>query len=192
MGLFAAAADPSEAALTALAALVGAGETVGTVETWDWPAPPGLEPLRSARCVQMVLDGPLGDATGPVGEPLGPEDAPAMLDLAARTEPGPFGTDTHRFGGFVGVRRDGRLVAMAGTRLAVPGFVEVSGVCTDPEHRGRGYARGLSAQVARAVLAAGDRPFLHAYAGHAATIALYGKLGFRVRVELDYALFTKG
>lgn len=192
MGTFAAAADPSDVALEALAALVGGGETIGTVERWDWPAPPGLRPVRSARCVQMVLDGPLGEGTGPVGEALGPEDASAMLDLAARTEPGPFGTATHRFGGFVGVRRDGRLVAMAGTRLAVPGYVEVSGVCTDPKHRGRGYARGLSAQVARAILAAGDRPFLHAYAGHAATIALYEALGFRVRTELDYALFAKG
>lgn len=192
VGLFASAADRSAEALAALADLLAPGEIVGTVEPSGWPAPPGLTPVRSARCVQMVADTVGAEAPGFDIVPLTGMDAPAMLDLATRTEPGPFRPASHLFGGFVGVRRDGRLVAMAGTRLAAPGFVEVSGVCTDPDHRGRGYARGLSAVVARAIVAAGDRPFLHAYAGHHATIALYESLGFRLRAELDYALFTRG
>ncbi|PAX07316.1 GNAT family N-acetyltransferase [Sphingomonas lenta] len=192
MGLFAAAADASQPALAALARLVGPGEIVGTVEPAGWPAAPGLTPIRDARCVQMVADQvPVFEASADI-VPLNESDAPAMLDLATRTEPGPFRAATHRFGGFVGVKQGGRLVAMAGRRLAVPGHVELSGVCTDPEHRGRGYARILSAHVARAIAAAGDRPFLHAYAGHGATIALYESLGFRIRTELDYRLFARG
>lgn len=192
VGLFAAAADLSDEAQAALAALVSPGETIGAVELAGWPAPPGLDFVRSARCVQMIADRvETVDPTFKVVT-LGEPDAPAMLDLARRTEPGPFRSATHRFGGFVGVKQDGRLVAMAGTRMAAPGWVEVSGVCTDPDHRGRGYARGLSAVVAQAIEAGGDRAFLHAYAGHTATITLYESLGFRIRTELDYTLFTRG
>ncbi|WP_375427688.1 GNAT family N-acetyltransferase [uncultured Sphingomonas sp.] len=192
IGLFAAAVDRSVTAADALAAMLSPGETIGLVELPGWPAPPGLEPSGSARCVQMVAEAEVRAPADLDVVRLTDADAPAMLDLATRTEPGPFRRSTHSFGGFVGVKRDGRLVAMAGTRLALPGHVEVSGVCVDPGHRGRGLARALSAVVARAIQTSGDRPFLHAYAGHRSTIALYESLGFRTRVELDYALFTRG
>ena len=192
IGLFAAAADRSAPALRALAALAMPEDVIGTVEPTDWPAPPDLVLMGSARCVQMVADAlPNGEPDLPA-VPLGEDDAPAMLDLASRTEPGPFRAATHRFGGFIGIKQGGRLVAMAGTRLALPGYVELSGVCTDPDHRGRGYARGLSTLVARAIRQTGNRPFLHAYAGHKATIALYETLGFRIRAEVDYARFRRG
>jgi hypothetical protein len=84
-------------------------------------------------------------------------------------------------GRFIGVKQGGRLVAMAGERLRPEGHTEVSGVCTHPEYRGKGYARGLMRIVAARILARGETPFLHSYAHNAGAIALYESLGFRVR-----------
>src|ERR1700692_1329008 len=71
---------------------------------------------------------------------LGAPDSPEMIELTALTKPGPFGRRTHVLGPYLGIRREGKLVAMAGERLKVAGYTEVSAVCTHPEHTGRGYA----------------------------------------------------
>ena len=104
-----------------------------------------------------------------------------MLALARLTKPGPFFSRTHELGDFVGVKEAGELVAMAGERLKLPGFTEVSGVCTRPGHRGRGYAAALMRLVASRIVARGETPFLHAYAHNTGAIGLYETLGFRVR-----------
>src|SRR3546814_20164936 len=78
--------------------------------------------------------------------------------------------------------------AMAGERLKAPGFTEVSGVCTRPGWRGRGFAAELLGLVARRIAARGETPFLHAYADHNATIALYERLGFAVRAQMTYTV----
>lgn len=107
-----------------------------------------------------------------------------MLALATLTNPGPFFERTHQLGRFVGVRREGRLVAMAGERLQPEGYTEVSGVCTHPDHRGRGYAAALMRLVAGRIFARDEQPFLHAYATNTGAIALYETLGFRIRTEV--------
>ena len=70
--------------------------------------------------------------------PLGARDVPEMLALVERTKPGPFATRTIELGSYIGLRDGGDLVAMAGERLHPPGFTEISAVCTDASHRGRG------------------------------------------------------
>jgi ribosomal protein S18 acetylase RimI-like enzyme len=97
---------------------------------------------------------------------------------------------THRLGGFIGVKRDGRLAAMAGRRLRVEGHTELSGVCTHPDFRGHGLATALSRRVVAGILAEGDKAFLHAYAAHDATIALYESLGFRTRARVIYTVLA--
>ena len=104
---------------------------------------------RSARALDIV---PLGDA-----------DAGEMLALATLTAPGPFFAATHLQGGYIGVRRGGRLVAMAGERMKVPGFSEISAVCTHPDHRGQGFARALMEAVIAPLLERGEGVFLHTY-----------------------------
>src|SRR6185437_12341711 len=101
------------------------------------------------------------------------EDGPQMLKLAALTEPGPFFERTHQLGDFIGVKEDGRLIAMAGERMRPDAFTEISGVCTHPDFRGRGYAAALTMEVAARIRARGDTPFLHVYAANAAAIRLY-------------------
>ena len=120
------------------------------------------------------------------------EALPPMLALAALTKPGPFRSKTRELGPFVGIKRDGELVAMAGRRLRVDGFTELSGVCTHPDHRGKGYAAALSRIVVSEILATGEAAFLHAFADHEATIAFYRGLGFQTRARMIYTSLGEG
>lgn len=181
---FAAAADDRAEAQTALAALIAGNDEAWIVEPDPIVAPPGTRIVREAMLVQMVAEGMVGRAPTIDSVLLGEEDAAEMRDLALMTKPGPFLPLTHRLGRFIGIREQGKLVAMAGERMRIPGFAEISGVCTHPEHRGRGYAKGLMQLVGRAMLERGETPFLHAYAAHEATVALYRTLGFEVRAQM--------
>jgi predicted GNAT family acetyltransferase len=186
--LFAAAADESAEATQALAALNVSPNGMGLVEAGDMPLPPGAVVRASAACVQMVAASLTGGGKTVAFEPLGEADAAEMLALATLTVPGPFFEKTHRLGDFIGVRQDGRLVAIAGERMKPDGFTEVSGVCTHPDHRGRGYAGALMRVVTQRILERGEQAFLHAYAANTATIALYETLGFRVRTKITYTV----
>jgi predicted GNAT family acetyltransferase len=124
--------------------------------------------------------------------PLTEADAPQMLALATLTEPGPFFARTHQLGDFVGVKEGDRLMAMAGERMKPTGFTEVSGVCTQPEARGRGYAGALTRAVVENILARGEQPFLHVYAHNTGAIALYEALGFALRREMSMTVLTRG
>jgi ribosomal protein S18 acetylase RimI-like enzyme len=110
---------------------------------------------------------------------LGPADSAEMAELVERTRPGPFAARTVELGGYLGVRREGRLVAMAGWRLQLPGFVEISAVCTDPLERGRGLASRLVRAVAAAARRQGSIPFLHVAEANTGAIRLYESLGMR-------------
>ena len=183
-GLFAVTPDYSPSSLADLADLVRARGDVALVEQQPPPQIPGLSVRSQALCWQMVAEAP-----NLVGEPafeilpLTEADAPQMLALATLTAPGPFFEQTHRLGRFVGVKQDGKLIAMAGERMQPPGHTEVSGVCTHPDHRGRGYAAGLMLEVAARIRARGETPFLHSYAHNTGAIALYPALGFEFRCE---------
>ena len=179
-GLFVSAADPSPASLAALAALVPAEGAVAMVEAEPWPAIPGVV-AETHSLWQMTCPALVADSRSVSFEivPLAEADAPQMLALATLTRPGPFFTRTHQLGDFVGVKDgDSRLLAMAGERMKPTGFTEVSGVCTQPDQRGRGYAGALMRVVTAAILARGETPFLHSYAHNAGAIGLYESLGF--------------
>lgn len=191
-GLFAAAADASETSLQALADLVRDTGQAALFEADPPAAIRGLVITPGDPVSQMVAEAPV------VLEPnfellaLGDADAAEMLELATLTRPGPFFARTHQLGDFVGVRVDGRLAAMAGERLRLPGYTEVSAVCTHPDFRGRGYAAALLGVVARAVVARGEIPFLHVYDHNATAIRLYETLGWRRRRALEVSFLSAG
>ena len=120
--------------------------------------------------------------------PLGRDDIAEMLELTLLTDPGPFRSRTIDLGGFVGIREGGRLAAMAGQRLALPGYTEVSGVCTHPDFRGRGYAQALVAHVAHGICERGETPILHVYSKNGAAIRVYESLGFVLRLKAHVAM----
>jgi predicted GNAT family acetyltransferase len=111
-----------------------------------------------------------------------------MIELTALTKPGPFSTRTHELGTYFGIREGGKLVAMAGERLKVPGYTEVSAVCTHPEHTGKGYARVLMIEVMRGIRQRGETPFLHVRQDNERAIALYERLGFIKRHRGHFAV----
>lgn len=186
--LFAAVRD-DPADWSALARLARASGPVALFEA-DAPEPPGFEQIDHIPCLQMTCDA-LTPARRMVDfVDLTDADGPEMLALATLTRPGPFLERTHQLGRFVGVRREGRLVAMAGERLNIDGHGEVSGVCTHPDWRGQGLAGGLMRIVTAGILQRGDSAFLHARAAHFETIAFYETLGFRPRMRIDYRVLA--
>jgi ribosomal protein S18 acetylase RimI-like enzyme len=174
--------EPDAADWAGAARLAGPGEVVLFPGLRAAP-PAGWEVLGSGQGVQLVAD-TLDAAPEPDAEPLGPADVPAMLRLAQRTKPGPFMARTVEFGGYLGIRRDGELVAMAGERFRPPGWTEISAVCTDPAWRGHGFASRLTRAVAAGIAARGDIPFLHAIASNTNAIRLYKELGFVHRRDI--------
>jgi predicted GNAT family acetyltransferase len=192
VNVFASACDDSEAALRELAGLVRPGERVFVLQVPQIVVPPGLVVVKQAQGVQMVASRSLAGEADHAGiAALAPDDAPDMLALAQLTEPGPFLARTHQMGEFIGIREGGRLLGMAGERMRWPGYTEVSGVCTHPDARGRGFARKLSAVVAVRIEARGDQPFLHAWTTNRAAIALYESLGFVHRAEVNVAVLER-
>jgi len=191
-GVFAAVEDASDANLASLGSLVAAHGDLALLEIEPPAQAPGVAVVSQDLGVQMTAER-LTDGPAPDFEmvALTDADAPEMLALATLTEPGPFFERTHQLGDFFGVKVAGRLVAMAGERMKPAGFTEVSGVCTHPDHRGRGYASALMRQVARRILHRGETPFLHAYASNHGAVALYETLGFRVRRELSMTRLTR-
>ncbi|MBM9509244.1 GNAT family N-acetyltransferase [Actinacidiphila acididurans] len=161
-----------------LAELVGPGNSFALAGVRDLPE--GWSTGQSGQGVQMV-------ATSLRAEPdtealrLGPQDVPEMLDLVSRAQPGPFLPRTVEMGAYYGIRRDGKLVAMAGERLRPPGWTEISAVCTDADHRGQGLATRLVRHVAAGIRDRGDTPFLHAAAVNTGAIRLYESIGFTLR-----------
>jgi ribosomal protein S18 acetylase RimI-like enzyme len=193
-GPFAAARDRDGKAQAALAdVLQGPADEIWLVETDEWPVPPGLVLVRKALLLQMVLEGTAPQLPDDSRiELLGEGDAAEMHALAHATRPGPWSTLTQRYGPFYGIKREGRLLAMAGERMRpAQGLAEVSGVCTAPEARGEGLATLLMRRVMAGLAARGDRPFLHTYADNAKAIALYETLGFRARREMVLTMLRR-
>jgi ribosomal protein S18 acetylase RimI-like enzyme len=144
------------------------------------PPPAGWEVVVFGDGVQMTGED-LKVADDPEAVALGPSDVPEMLDLTARTQPGPFLSRTFELGTYLGIRYDGKLVAMAGERLHPAGWTEISAVCTDAGWRGRGLAARLVRAVGTGIRARGEIPFLHALASNTNAIRLYERMGFRHR-----------
>ena len=156
----------------------------------------GWELFAGAPLLQMVCGNGNGGLTSSLEETraiveLGHEDSPEMLELTSRTKPGPFGTRTHELGTYLGIRQERKLVAMAGERLKVPGYTEVSAVCTHPDHLGKGYAGILMTEVMCRIRDRGEFPFLHVRQDNIRAIALYQRLGFVERKAGHFAVLRR-
>jgi ribosomal protein S18 acetylase RimI-like enzyme len=189
--------DATPEAWDELRDLIGPGSGI-VVTRSDLHIPDGWQILRNLPCRQMWL---LGELTrdGRDGHPvardpgvgalefstLGLDDVPEMLELVGRTKPGPFVSRTVELGTYVGVRDEGKLVAMAGERLHPPGFTEISAVCTDASQRGRGLASRLVRVIAEGIRARGELPFLNLTQANESAYRLYDALGFETRALPD-------
>ena len=149
----------------------------------------GWQLVRDGALVQMICRTvPRPPSLAETIMPMTSADYPEMVALASLTEPGPFRDHTADLGGFVGIRVDGRLAAMAGQRLAPTGFAEISAVCTHPDFRGRGYAQALVAAVARNIYAKKLVPFLTSFEANTGAIRVYEQVGFVHRRTFQLAV----
>lgn len=178
-----------------LAGLVEVGGTVGLFLDEPYEARSGWSFVAGASLLQMIADDGVASAIGPEQNleliELDTRDSPEMIALTSLTKPGPFGTRTHELGTYLGIRIEGKLVAMAGERLKVPGHTEVSAVCTHPDHTGKGYARVLMTEIMRRIRERGETPFLHSRGDNTRAIELYKLLGFRERKLGHFAVLRK-
>ena len=168
-----------------LIALVGHGAEIGL--SGDVPElPDGWEELWRGEGVQLVETEALCPVPDPEALLLGEADVPEMLALVGRNRPGPFLPRTHELGRYVGFRREGRLVAMAGERLRPKGWTEISAVSTDDAYRRQGLASRLVLDLAFHIQQRGDRALMHAAATNVRAIATYERLGFALRTRTTF------
>ncbi len=178
-----------------LAELVGPDGTAAVFLDHPYETRSGWEVVATAPLLQMICENgsalaTLDDSKIEITE-LGPQDSAETIELTSLTKPGPFGSRTHELGNYFGIRQNGKLVAMSGERLKVPGHTEVSAVCTHPEHTGKGYAAVLMSEVMRRIRERGETAFLHVRGDNARAIALYERLGFRTRKRGHFAVLRK-
>jgi len=180
---FGAIAEASRSSALQLANLIGAGELVYLVGVAP-EAPPGwlLEPKKP--CLQMVCAEIPDEVAGPPLLTMDERHCDDMLELTALVFPGFFRARTLDMGRYLGVYDGARLAAMAGERMRLDGWQEISAVCTHPDYTGRGYAQRLMARLCRDCRARGMTPFLHVYPDNERAIAVYRRLGFVDRTTL--------
>jgi ribosomal protein S18 acetylase RimI-like enzyme len=185
---FGAMAGQSVAEYHALAEIL-AGDAAALFLDAPPTLPAGWSMVLRGEMYQMVFEAPPPIAAA--CDKLTVADVPEMLALTRLTQPGPFLPRTIELGSYFGIHESGTLVAMAGERLHLTGFTEVSAVCTHPDFRGRGYSHALMSAVIAGIMRRGETPFLHAKTDNPA-VALYQKLGFKVRSTLHLAVIKYG
>lgn len=189
---FAGFAQDYDGGFDELHALLPPGRTILYAVPYSIEPPNGWQLLHGIPGLQFVYEGPTG--TEPVPSnlvPLGEEHIAQMVELATLTKPGPFGPRTIDFGYYYGIFEGDRLVAMTGQRLHVHQFSEISAVCTHPDHLGKGYAAALVQQALHLILQQGQTPFLHVRADNSRAIALYERLGFTVRGQMNFYVLKR-
>ena len=184
--------EPNEEGFAAVRALLAAGGGLGLFLPKRIDAPQGLDSSLEGPLLQMILE---NDARLEPNRKsydfveLGQADVPEMVELATLTKPGPFDMRTREMGTYLGIRKDGKLVAMAGERLKLPGYTEISAVCTHPDHLGHGHAGFLMAILAERIRERLEIPILHVREENTRAVGLYERLGFKRRLLSHFAVF---
>jgi ribosomal protein S18 acetylase RimI-like enzyme len=189
---FAGLGEPSEAAMSALLELLAPQESIYL--TGDHlPVIAGLERRGSISGWQMHFSGhlPKTDPGTPPIATLTGQDSSAMVALTNAAFPGFFRIRTYILGSYFGIHVDGELVAMAGERIVLPGYREISAVCTHPDHTRKGYAAHLLRHILRFHADHGVRSFLHVAGNNQRAIDLYERLGFEKASAITFTRFRR-
>jgi ribosomal protein S18 acetylase RimI-like enzyme len=176
---FAAVAEPTANALQSLHSLLVPREQVWLIAE---ERPSGEFVCdKTLECLQMLLPDHI-TAPEPALDivPLSCADAPAMVALTDLAFPGFFRIRTCEMGSYYGFYSGNELIAMGGERMKFDGHTEISGVCTHPAHRGKGFAASLIWHLAQKHRREGVVPWLHVSATNHRAIDLYLWLGFTV------------
>lgn len=190
MATIAAVASSEPAAYAELAALIADDEAVylagAELRHIELQLPSSLKIKHQTSITQMVYS---RQAREPENDKditiLSEADLPEMLELISLAHLGPFQARTYQLGRYLGIRHQGQLVAMAGERLSLEGYREISTVCTHPNFQGRGYARQLVSRLVSINWNEGNTPFLHVMRDNERAKSIYESLGFRERRRIS-------
>ncbi len=189
---FAAIPDEQPASVSALNSLIAEDEVVYLLGS-NPPLSRGLKVEAYGICAQMVWeDSEIADEGGQNILQLSAADVPDMLALTAVAFPGYFRPRTYEMGDYFGVRHNRILIAMAGERMSMPGFQEISAVCTHPDFRGQGHAERLVSALVNRMHKRGTMPFLHVGDENERAKRLYEKSGFVERSKLPIWRMMRG
>jgi ribosomal protein S18 acetylase RimI-like enzyme len=182
---FAGVGEPTPRAANQLTSLVDDAETVFVVGVAPEP-PPGwtLEPQKPV--LQMVCSSRAAEVRGPAVSTMGAAQVPDMVGLTDLVFPGFFRPRTLEMGSYYGIYDGGKLAAMAGERMRLDRYQELSAICTHPDYAGRGFAHRLIGVLVNSAFDRGFTPFLHVYADNARAIGVYRRSGFADRTVLPF------
>ena|SRR5947209_4699419 len=191
MAAHGALASPTSEAFKALSHI--SPEPVGLFFPGPPQLPAGWRITRHLRMFQMVHEAKPVPQIQLASEAqiveLSGHDVAEMSQLYAYTRPGrAIAPRIQELGAFIGVRVAGKLVAMGGLRLHVPGYREITTVATHPEHLSRGYATALVSALVLRIYAARECPFLHVRDDNTRAMRIYERLGFETRMQFDYVM----
>ncbi len=177
----------TDAAFASMAKIVSKSQRIGLCSDADNPFPATWLCSAKFPVAQMICHELKECKTFPM-EVLSTDDVPEMKALVMLTQPGPFAERTIEFGTFLAIKQDGKIAAMAGQRMKVPGYDEVSAVCTHPDHQGKGYARALVHEISKRIVDGGNTPMLHVRSENLAAIKSYEYVGFKTRREFYFSV----
>lgn len=180
--------DETSEAYTELAQITPPGVPVALVG-YEAPDHPDWQLIRGAEVRQMVTETPI-KYTEMDFVTLTEADLPQIGELIKLTQPGPFSPGTIKMGRYIGIKIDGNLVAMGGERMHPGDYVEISAICTHPDHRGKGMATAITGELTNNILERGLKPFLHVGVNNTA-YDLYEKLGYTYRRNVPGAAMIK-
>lgn len=151
---------------------------------------PEWELIRHFYLLQFVYAGEEPESQDSRLVALSDGDIGAMLELTALVYPAYFRAETAKLGPYFGMWDGDRLVAMAGMRMSMPGWKEISAVCVHPDFRGQGLAKALLAKLVSEIHALGCEAFLHTEHDNPGQ-HLYSKCGFVVRERIPFWVLNR-
>jgi ribosomal protein S18 acetylase RimI-like enzyme len=182
---FAGIGEPTPRTANQLTSLIDDAESVFVVGVAPEP-PPGWKLQPKKPVLQMVCNARAAEVPGPSVSTMGPGQVPDMVTLTDLVFPGFFRPRTLEMGSYYGIYYGAKLAAMAGERMRLDGYQELSAVCTHPDYTGRGYAQRLLGVLVNSAFDRGFTPFLHVYADNARAISVYRKMSFVDRTVLPF------
>lgn len=153
--------------------------------------PDTLKIVKELVCLQMIIHEKVQLSFENEIIRLTEEHKEELLDLVNLVQPGYFKSNTFLLGSYYGIFTNGKLVSIAGERMKMNNFTEVSAIITHPDHTGKGYAKQLTSYVVNNIFDEGKIPFLHVVESNLGAIKLYEKLGFITRRKMSFWNISK-
>ena len=184
--------DKSAAQFGQLYNMIDNDRIIGFISNTESETPKNWKLIQPNKTFQMIYDSPASPAEVEIElVPLNEQHVPQMLELTKLTNPGPFAPRTIDFGHYYGVFDGDKLVAMAGQRLHIFEYTEISAVCTHPDYLGRGYAKQLLLGHIHRMRAANNIPILHVRTTNERALKVYENVGFRSRTNIYFSILQK-